>query len=64
MAKRKLTRGYIKALRRRLNMTQQELAYALDVAFITVVRWEKKRNNSSPSKLAANKLKELENKNG
>jgi putative transcriptional regulator len=44
----------IKSLRKSLGLTQEQLANALGVSWITVNRWE--RNKSRPSPLALEKL--------
>ena len=44
-----MTKEEIKDLRSRLKLTQPELAYKLDVAPMTVSRWE--RGVSEPSKI-------------
>jgi DNA-binding transcriptional regulator YiaG len=40
----------VKAVRRQLKLSQEELAHALGVSFATVNRWE--NGKTSPSKLA------------
>jgi len=50
----------IKALRKKLKMTQQELADKLGVDNFTVSRWE--CNHSKPSRLALRQLERLERK--
>ena len=45
----------IKSLRKSLGLTQEQLANALGVSWITVNRWE--RNKSRPSPLALEKIK-------
>ena len=40
----------VKAVRKALNLSQEELAHALGVSFATVNRWENGKTN--PSKLA------------
>ena len=41
---------FVKKVRKQLNYTQKELAYALDVSYATVNRWE--NSQVLPSKLA------------
>ena len=48
-----------KILRLRLKMTMEEFAQLVGVSFTTVARWEKKRG-SSPTRLAKQKIIELE----
>lgn len=50
----------IRKIRKRLNLTQEQLAQRLGVSFTTVNRWEKGKNEPSP--LAFRALEELENK--
>jgi putative transcriptional regulator len=50
----------IRKLRKRLNLTQEQLAQKLGVSFTTVNRWEKGKNEPSP--LALRALEDLENK--
>jgi len=50
----------IKKLRKRLGMSQGELAEALGVERITVIRWES--GDNKPSKLAQRQLARLERK--
>jgi len=52
-------RTRIKLLRAKLNLTMEKLARRLGVSFVTVARWEKKGGNS-PSRLALEKIKQLE----
>ncbi|MDX6270022.1 MAG: putative transcriptional regulator [Acidobacteriota bacterium] len=47
----------IKKLRSKLGLTQEQLAKALGVSWITVNRWERKK--CSPSPLAVEKLRDL-----
>jgi len=48
----------IRKLRKRLNLTQEQLAQKLGVSFTTVNRWEKGKNEPSP--LALRVLEDLE----
>jgi len=48
----------IRKLRKRLNLTQEQLAQRLGVSFTTVNRWEKHKNDPSP--LALRELEEFE----
>ena len=50
----------IKEIRERLNLTQEALAHLLGVSFQTINRWE--RGLFKPSKLALDKIKQLEEK--
>lgn len=50
----------IKEIRERLGLTQEALAHVLGVSFQTINRWE--RGLFKPSKLALDKLKQLEEK--
>lgn len=47
----------IKELRKKLNMTQEQFARKIGVAYFTIVRWENKMNR--PSQLALEKLQTL-----
>jgi putative transcriptional regulator len=49
--------GPISALRRRLNMTQEEFAHAVGVTVSTVNRWE--NGHIEPSRLARKAMAEL-----
>ncbi len=49
--------AFVKNVREKLNMTQQELADALDVSFASVNRWE--NNQVFPSKLAIKSFREF-----
>jgi DNA-binding transcriptional regulator YiaG len=40
MAENKITPQFVTELREKLNLTQAELAYKLDVSITTVSRWE------------------------
>jgi len=57
----KLDKHDIKDLRKRANMTQQELADYLEVAKDTVSRWE--RGEQRASRLAQRQLQRLHRKN-
>ena len=57
-----MTGQEIKALRKKLKMTQTELANALGVHRVTVAEWE--GNRKKPSNLARRQLNRLEVKNG
>ena len=48
----------VRAIRKKLKMTQEEFAREVGVAHFTVVRWE--NNMNSPSRLALEKLEKLE----
>jgi putative transcriptional regulator len=50
----------IKALRKQLGMTQEELAQKLGVSWSTVQRWES--NKGRPSNLALQRLEQLKPK--
>jgi putative transcriptional regulator len=50
-------RSPISALRRRLNMTQEEFAHAIGVTVSTVNRWE--NGHIAPSRLARNAMESL-----
>lgn len=50
----------IKEIRKRLGLTQEALAHVLGVSFQTINRWE--RGLFKPSKLALEKIKQLEDK--
>ena len=52
----------IKELRKKLNMTQQELANAVGVDRVTVARWE--AGDKRPSNLARRQLARLANHKG
>ena len=54
-----MTGKEIKELRKKLKMTQQELADELGVARITVVRWEAEQKH--PSRLAKRRLARVAN---
>lgn len=47
----------VKAVRTALNLSQEELAHALGVSFVTVNRWE--NGKTSPSKLAQRQFKQF-----
>ena len=47
----------VKAVRTALNLSQEELAYALGVSFATVNRWENGKTN--PSKLAQRQFEQF-----
>ncbi|MDD4760354.1 MAG: helix-turn-helix transcriptional regulator [Bacteroidaceae bacterium] len=47
----------IKAIRKELNMTQEQLAHELNISFSTINRWE--NSHTSPSKLAKMRLLEF-----
>lgn len=47
----------IKAIRKDLNITQEQLARDLDISFSTINRWE--NGHTSPSKLAKMRLLEF-----
>lgn len=47
----------IKEIREKLGLTQEQLARAIGVSWVTVNRWE--RNKAKPSPLAASRLQEL-----
>jgi len=49
----------IKAIRRGLDMTQQEFAVALSVAVSTVVRWEQPSGQRVPSPMAERMIRDL-----
>ena len=53
----------VKLLRAKLNLTMEDLARKLGVSFVTVARWQKKGGNS-PSRLAMEKIKQLETEAG
>lgn len=57
---KKSIRKRIKDLRDRLDLTQEEFALKLGVSWVTVARWEKKRNNATPSRLAKRAIEQLE----
>lgn len=57
-----MTGKEIKTLRKKLKMTQQQLADKLGVARLTIIRWE--ANQKHPSNLAERELARLANKNG
>lgn len=48
----------VKALRRKLKLTQEEIAYQIGVSFSTYNKWENGRNKPSP--LAVDKMKTME----
>ena len=48
---------FVKEMRRRLGMTQEELAHKLGVSFTSVNRWE--NGQTQPSKLARKQLVQL-----
>lgn len=50
--------NYIKIMRKKLGLTQEQLARRLNVTFVSVNRWENGRVKPSP--LAIRALKELE----
>lgn len=50
----------IKEIREKLGLTQEALAHLLGVSFQTINRWE--RGLFKPSKLALEKIKQLEEK--
>ena len=52
----------IKELRKRLNMTQQELANAVGVDRVTIARWE--AGQKKPSNLARRQLARLAKRKG
>ena len=52
----------IRSLRRRLGMTQETFAHALDVTVSTVNRWE--NGHAAPSKLAWRAIQTLMKKRG
>ncbi len=54
------TRGRIKKLRTRLQMTQTAMASACGVSRETLARWEQKRKPRTPSNLAKEKLDDLD----
>lgn len=56
--KKTWTKQRVALLRKRLRMTQEEFATRVGVTWVTVSRWENGR--SKPSKLAAQRLEELE----
>jgi len=47
----------VKAVRKALNLSQEELAHALGVSFATVNRWE--NGKTSPSKLAKRQFEQF-----
>ncbi len=47
----------VKAVRKQLNLSQEELAHALGVSFATVNRWENSR--TVPSKLAQRQFEQF-----
>ena len=47
----------LKEVRRKLGLSQEELAHALGVSFATVNRWE--NNKTVPSKLARRQFEQL-----
>ena len=49
--------GTVALLRRRLNMTQAEFAYAIGVTISTVNRWE--NGHSEPSRMARKAMERL-----
>ena len=57
-----MTDNEIKELRKRLNMTQQELANAVGVDRVTVARWE--AGQKKPSNLARRQLARLAKRKG
>jgi len=57
-----MTGKEIKQLRKKLGMTQQELADRLGIVRITIIRWE--ADSKKPSSLARRELARLANKNG
>ncbi len=52
----------LKSIRKKLNLTQEQLARELNVSFSTLNRWENNRN--TPSKLARMRLVEYCTKKG
>ena len=52
--------NFVKSLRERLKLTQQDLAQQLGVSLATISRWEHGHNR--PSKLARRQLERLERK--
>lgn len=52
----------VKAVRRRLELSQRDFAKRLGVSFVTVARWE--TDQVRPSPLAVGRIKELAAKNG
>lgn len=52
-----MTSNQIKKLRERLKLTQPELAYKLQIAPMTVSRWE--RGISNPSKIFITQMKKM-----
>ncbi|GIO15777.1 transcriptional regulator [Cohnella xylanilytica] len=46
----------LKAIRKELNVSQEQLARDLNVSFTTLNRWE--NNRSKPSRLASNQIKD------
>ena len=57
-----MTSNEIKELRKRLNMTQQELANAVGVDRVTIARWE--AGQKKPSNLARRQLARLAKRKG
>ena len=53
-----MTPDEIKALRERLNISQEELAHRLPVSVKTVSRWE--NGHSKPSRIFVRLMKEME----
>ena len=51
----------IKELRKKLKMTQQELADAIDIDRVTVARWE--TNQRRPNRVAEKRLARLSKRN-
>lgn len=47
----------IKAIRKELNITQEQLAHELNISFSTINRWE--NSHTSPSRLAKMRLLEF-----
>lgn len=57
-----MTAREVRKLRDRLDMTQEEFARKLDVAHLTIVRWENKM--AKPSRKSTKKLTNLEKEIG
>ena len=56
---KKITAEQVQQIRNNLQLTQEEFAHKIGVAHSTIHRWE--RGKSMPSRLALNRINELQN---